>query len=506
MKKKIFYVLTAAVLALSLVLPAVTPALAASADITTNQDKYHPGETMTITGSNFGASESVRVEVYQGELKNPNNVLLQNHIVTADGSGGFTDSYTFASDSKPGTYNIKATGLTSGLVATERVVDPPAKANLDQARNGSATSPTSPIDWVNGNAGASNSHYMEGFSIPYRVVFTDLPTGSSNPITLTIGFDIKNSSKNAIDFITHYNRLEPHAGFGHAAETITPTAGVTGISSNTTTFAIPAPSSTGSPVPGQPTAAFNSLPAAEREMTLFGGHITGMAYVSQGDLTAAQSETQISVTFWLDNPTAVLSWGGHIGQATVWGAGNSAGGISGSPYHTRLVSWTGGTNLGNTDRSLSAEAVVQPATIVVVKNTVGGDNTFNYSATGNGMPSSFNITTSGNSGNQTFAGLVAGSVGGSRSVTETVPAGWTQTGLVVTSALGTSTFSTSGNTATVSNLTAGDTVTITYTDTGVGSLTIIKNTTGGDGTFTYTVSGPSVVGTQTVVTSGGTGN
>src|SRR5262245_1672592 len=47
-------------------------------------------------------------------------------------------------------------------------------ANIDQVRNGSAASPVNPGDWVNGNAGPSNAHFAEGYSIPYRVSITDL--------------------------------------------------------------------------------------------------------------------------------------------------------------------------------------------------------------------------------------------------------------------------------------------------------------------------------------------
>ena len=90
----------------------------------------------------------------------------------------------------------------------------PPSANLDQVRNGGvgcdATVPNScndPADWVNGNAGASNAHYQEGQSIPYRLVMTDLPAGNHSVV---IQWDVKHSSANAIDFITHYQRLLDH--------------------------------------------------------------------------------------------------------------------------------------------------------------------------------------------------------------------------------------------------------------------------------------------------------
>jgi len=263
--------------------------------------------------------------------------------------------------------------LTSSVAFAQLLVIAPPAANLDQVRNGAAGSPVSPGNWVNGNAGPSQAHYVEGFSIPYRVVMTDLPLAT--PITLTMGFDIKHSNRHAVDYLTHYDRLEPHvATFGHAAEVIDPLIGVSGVSVTIDTEPIPVPDTTNSPVPGQPAISFNALPAGERVMTLFGGTISSVSYATNGDLTAAQSETRITVAFQVDSSTAVLAWGGHIGSRNDWGFDGSeprsAGGISGSPYHMRLISWNL-NNLGNQDRSLSAGAIVDPCESVVCPGSTG---------------------------------------------------------------------------------------------------------------------------------------
>ncbi len=47
----------------------------------------------------------------------------------------------------------------------------------------------------------------------------------------------------------------------------------------------------------------------------------------------------------------VFAWGGHVASYIDWGEGDSAAGITGSPYHMRLVSLNGGG--GNQDRSIS---------------------------------------------------------------------------------------------------------------------------------------------------------
>ncbi|HKR04723.1 MAG TPA: gliding motility-associated C-terminal domain-containing protein [Bacteroidia bacterium] len=229
--------------------------------------------------------------------------------------------------------------------------------DLDQARNGSSGSPSSPVQWVNGNAGSSNSHYLESMSVPYRMVVTGLSAGSHS---IDLEWDVKQSGAFAIDYITQFNRLEPHAQFSHTAEIVNPLAGLTGINATPVTYPIPAPPSnkvvtcTGIL---QPQASFNALPANERVMTMYNGTaITNMQYLNTADLNASISSQQVRITFTTTNSTVVFAWGGHIGAAADWCPGNSASVISGSPYHMRKIAIDGGG--GNQDRSLSAAAVI----------------------------------------------------------------------------------------------------------------------------------------------------
>src|SRR4051794_25198537 len=115
-------------------------------------------------------------------------------------------------------------------------------ADLFQGRNGASTLPTSPVDWVKGNAGQANSHFVEGYSIPYRVVMTGLSAGSHK---LIIEWDVTQSGKHAVDYLAHYNRLLPHSYFpGHSQpETLDALNGLSGNFSGPQTFPIPAPSS-----------------------------------------------------------------------------------------------------------------------------------------------------------------------------------------------------------------------------------------------------------------------
>ncbi|MVT10310.1 HYR-like domain-containing protein [Chitinophaga tropicalis] len=244
-------------------------------------------------------------------------------------------------------------------------------ANLDQGANEKATTPLTPVDWINGNLNMNVAHFLEGYSVPYRAILKDLVVNQT--YTLVIGFDIKNSGKHALDYITHFQRLEPHTVFGHGAETVNPLLNITGFPpsyfTSTDVEPIPAPSSAGSPVAGQPTTSFNALSAGERVFTGYNADLLSVTYSSEGNLAAAQSETVVHVTFKALKETVVLAWGGHIASVVDWGKdpvtheSRSASAISGSPYHMSLKNWIingSVVSIGNQDRSLKTDAVFIP--------------------------------------------------------------------------------------------------------------------------------------------------
>ena len=421
--------------------------------------------------------------------------------VWTNGRGRFDSTwYVNPDDSGGAVFLLTALGGTSGLAAEWVFTDNPA-VNLDQCRNGESTTPNDCFDfgasqgsfgWVNGNAGPEHSHYAEGHSIPYRARMTELPVGGT--VVIELGYDIKHGGKHALDFLTHYQRLLPHGGFGHTPEVVTPFDilgnGVQGVSSTFSEHPIPVPVPDfhGSPVAGQPAARFNSLPAGERVMTLWGGTIEDIQYGTNGDLTAAQSETTILITFTptsdangngAKTTTAVLAWGGHIARTADWGAG--AGTISGSPYHMRIKDWTGDPslgNLGNQDRSLKVEAVFPAGKVTIVKNTEGADGTFDFSSTGGGgLPADFSITTTDGTGSITFSQVLTGA----KTVTEGALAnGWEFRNLVCEEAgigLGVpdnGTTTDGFNTALI-DMDGAEHITCTFVNKATGKITLIKN-------------------------------
>src|SRR2546426_3868355 len=176
-----------------------------------------------------------------------------------------------------------ATLITTFTLCSGARSAPGPSAKLDQARNGTADSPTSPVDFQNGNAGSSNSHYIESQSIPYRMVLDNLSLG---PHRLLIEWDVRNSGRQTIDYITSVDHLTPHDQFepAHAPEVIDPLEGLSGSFGSPSAFPIPAP------IPGltvagqpQPQTSFNALPAAVREMRIYNGTITALTYVDNKD-------------------------------------------------------------------------------------------------------------------------------------------------------------------------------------------------------------------------------
>lgn len=245
-------------------------------------------------------------------------------------------------------------------------------ANLDQIRNGAlGVYPTTPTaDWVNGNAGPSNAHFAEGYSIPYRVKVSGLVGTSATTHTLIIEWDTKHGNGHAIDYITHYQNLENPLGshpftFGHGAELVVPTMG-TAFSGSPELWDILVPSVNNSEMFNQPAKSQSELPGLTGDPNInkfasWGATDVVLTYETQDDQdgTTAQTETRLKIEFKsVDGKTALFAWGGHIAAEYDWGTGRGATGVSGSPYHTRIISIDG--KPGNQDRSLKATAVIIP--------------------------------------------------------------------------------------------------------------------------------------------------
>ena len=466
----------------AIVEPTVTLEVAPSSpELTTDKPDYEPTETVTIFGKLFSAFAKIFLTI-SGNSEVGNHYFEATSILHTDALGAFVTQLVLDNVYRP-FYDMVARNEQGDTLAIGAFTDAPGAAgDLDQCSNGSSALPVpcTGTAWQNGNLNSNQAHYTEGDSAPYRIVLTNVPTTGTN--TLVIEYDIMNSSKHAIDFLTSYDRTETTAN---------PCSGILPCVAGTA-VAIPAPSSVGSPVVGMPTASFNAIAAADKKVSVFNGAITSLTYVSQGSLTVAQSSTQVQIQFTANDPTVVIAWGGHIGSSLDWGAGNSAGGISGSPYHMRFIELNG--KGGNQDRSLSAGAIAPPApqgTIGGVKfNDLNGNGAMDPSDTLlsgvtinlNGAATGTMVT--GADGSYSFGSLLDGTY----TVCEVVQSGWTQTFPVTgASCAGGST----GYTVVVSNgaIVGGR----DFGNTQFGSITIDKvtNPSADAQSFAFTLTGPT---------------
>jgi hypothetical protein len=424
---------------------------------------YNPGGTVTLTGANWQGDTEVRIIIND----NVGQTWTRDVIVTVAEDGSISDTFQLP-NYFVASYLVSASGQQTGRTATTTFTDANPSADLDQCANGQAPSPSSDgcngtagTDWENGNLGASKSVYFEGDTIPYRLKFGNLSLASH---TVTIEWDTTKSGKHAIDYITSFNQSVLDAD---------PCLGISGCSTSST-FAIPA----------DPQVTGGGVTPIAGVFTLYGGTITAVSAYSYPDGAGftGDKSAQISITFTASVATPVLAWGGHIATRADWGFGNSAVAIPGSPYHTRLIDLDGSG--GNQDRSLSADAVIFPGSITIIKQaTPEGTTSFPFTASPAPLADFFLVDDGTSANTQVFGNIIDFQT---YSVAETVPSGWSLTGIVC------SVTSPNGGSQTVSspgvsiNLKEGENVTCTFSnEQQAAQLTLVKtvvNDNGGSAT------------------------
>jgi hypothetical protein len=296
---------------------------------------------------------------------------------------------------------------------------PTANATVEQCRNGAPASPQQCINgaWQTGNAGKTNSHWAETNFLSYRGVIGGLTPGTS--YTFTIEYAILQGSNHAIDYLGTYNASETTAD---------PCDGGTlcVVASPTSTIAIPTDTVTVT----NNINPFTNSPIVEQPgvLTMWGGTLTGISY----EPYAGAELRDVDVTFTATSSTVVWAVGGHVAFGGDWGAGNSAGGISGSPYHLYYNACSFSCQGHN--NSLSADAVILSGILNIVKvvNTIDGSGVaitaFPFTASGPFGQSSFTITDNvPGSGGGTVQSAAITSFGAANNITVTEGnvAGWT---------------------------------------------------------------------------------
>lgn len=351
------------------------------------------------------------------------------------------------------------TGMVGVLLQPGQASAANQSAKLEQCANDPSPSPstdgcaTSATEWDSGNLGASKSVYTEGDSVPYRILLDNLSIDTHNII---IEWDTTKSSKHALDYITTYNRTVTDAN---------PCLGVSGCGA-ASTFAIPV----------DPQVSGGGVTPVAGNLTLFGGTITGVsAYTYQdGAGFSGDKSARITITFTASQANPVLAWGGHIATRADWGAANSAVAISGSPYHTRLIDLDGSG--GNQDRSLSADAVIYPGSVTVIKQATP-ESAQNFAYTTN-LGNGFNLVDDGSTTDtKVFSGITDftddNSGPATYTVTESALGGWTLNSIACTDPTNNTTVNVGTRTATI-EMVEGENISCTFANSGSSSLKIKK--------------------------------
>ena len=357
---------------------------------------------------------------------------------------------------------------------------------FDQCANGGppSTATDCPQNWINGILNANNSHYAEDEVTPQRVVL-DLPKNSpTTGRTVEISYLTRKGGVHAYDSLATWNFTQTTAD---RCANLNASDCVPGSAS---TLAVPSDPTVVADANGAGSAT-SGHQLGGQVFTLYGGTLTGASSYTHDDAGGSSDEyAHITLTYSVpstaDGAKVMLLFGGHLAPSIGprgWGAGVGAGSISGGPYHIRITA-ADGASVGNRDNQIMSGAILAPATVVIRKVAVGGNDTFAYTTTGGLSPSSFNIATSGGNGSQSYANIAAGSY----TVTESAPpAGWDFTNLVCVDEDSGSTVDLATRKANI-DLDPGETVTCTYTNTKRGNIIIEKQTLpdGSPQQFTFT--------------------
>ena len=174
--------------------------------------------------------------------------------------------------------------------------------------------------------------------------------------------------------------------------------------------------------PGRSTGLRAGVTQIPGVLTLFGGTITnvsGYTYSTGSGFTGDKSAS-LTITFTADVSDPVLAWGGHIATRQDWGQNNSAVGITGSPYHTRIIEVNGSG--GNQDRSLKRTRSSSRLDHDHQGSPGTDPQNFSFTASGGLLPASFELDDTGLAAPPAtgFSGI---EVFGDYVFTETLPAG-----------------------------------------------------------------------------------
>ena len=483
----------------------------AAPTVTTDKADYHPSDTVIITGGGFAPNTFYDVPVVRPDgsvVKGDGTLTLGWDSVFTNGSGAFT--YNYKLDGVLGSYQVKVYpygwngNFSEAPLASTTFTDSPLITDFRQCSNKNPT--LGDCVWISSIIQSSNSTYRESMSTPQRLVFDNITTQPGDVHTLTFSHQATKGGTHGYDWLTSY-------GQAIAGAAATPDLAYTNVVAGDFTNAEACDATIGPP--GTLGATCLSLRSGPNSFVV---DVTDDTYIDStegatlprilayegvygnrtikiyGDspITAASlpapthtgpdtgdSDANYTLTWTSASTRVLIEMGGHLavtGTAIPWGWGplQGASQISGGPYHFKL-DMHDGSSLGSQDNQIKgADIQIVKGKIIIVKDAIP-DNAQNFGFTCSGTtPLTFPLDDDADgtlSNTQSFMSLDPGTYTCSE---DALPAGWSLTSLVCSDPDGGSSVNLGTRTATI-DVDAGETITCTFTDTGAGTITIIKD-------------------------------
>ena len=241
--------------------------------------------------------------------------------------------------------------------------------NYQQCANdkpGSATDPTDcvPQGWINGILNAQNSQYSEDQVTAQRLGL-DIPSGGSTTgRTITLKYLARKGQggvgNHAYDYLATWNYTQASAD---RCQGLAAADCPGGSASN---FPIPSDATVvaDSNGPGSSTA-LHELPQADRQMTMYGGTITGVSTPVHDNAAGSGDDfATIMVTYSVPSTATdskvQLLFGGHLAASVGprgWGNNVGSSFINGGPYHIKLTQ-VDNSSIGNRDNQINSAAIL----------------------------------------------------------------------------------------------------------------------------------------------------
>jgi hypothetical protein len=481
-----------------------------AAKVGTDKADYNPAETVVVTGSGFSAGTSYDVPIIRPNgsmVKGDGTLTLGWDTVITNGSGSFT--YNYKLDGLQGTYQVRVYpvswngNLAEFPIASTTFTDAPLVTDFRQCAN------ENPIlgdcDWISSILQAGNAHYLESMATPQRLLFTNIASQPLDVHTLTLSHQATKGGTHGYDWLVSYDQA--------VAGALAAAVPYTGVIAGNFTDAEACSATIGPPASLAATclalrSGANSIVVTpvddtyidttdgstltkilayegvfgNRTIKIYGNSPITLASLPvpvHTGLDTGDSDVNYILTWTSASTEIMIEMGGHLavtGTALGWSWGplQGASQIAGGPYHFKLDMLDGGS-LGSQDNQIKgADIQVVQGHISEIRKDAIPDDAQDFSFTCSGTLGSFLLDDDADgtlSNVQSFNNLDPGTY----TCTENgPPTGWTLTALVCVDPDGGTTTNLGTRTATI-DVDPGETITCTFTDTGAGTITIVKD-------------------------------